>query len=254
MSILKVSGLNVIGRDKRLLHDVSFSVASGEFVGLIGPNGAGKTTMLRSIMNFVKHRAKIEFDGCDLHKLNQKEKAKIISYLPQERDVAWPVSAEMVISLARSSLKPVFSSLDPSDYALIESAINKLNIQHLRERPVNELSGGERALVLIARLLAQDTPVVMADEPAAGLDPAYQLTMMQALSELAKSGKAVIASLHDLSLAAQQCTRLILLNNGRIIADGAPKDILTKENLFKVYNIKAEIIEHDGALLVHPYA
>lgn len=253
MSILQVSSITVARKDKNLLKDVSFSVGAGEFVGLIGPNGAGKTTLLRSIMDFVKHSGKIEFGSTDLHKLNQKQKAKIISYLPQERDVAWPVSAEMVVSLARSSLKPVFANLDPNDHALIENALDTLNIQHLRERPVNQLSGGERALVLIARLLAQDTPIVMADEPAAGLDPAYQLTMMQALSGLARNGKAVIASLHDLSLAAQQCTRLILLKDGHIIANGAPKDILTKENLLHVYNIKAEIIEHNGALLVHPY-
>lgn len=254
MSVLKVSSIHVARKDQNLLRDISFSVAGGEFVGLIGPNGAGKTTLLRAIMDFVQHSGQIEFDHQDLRKLNQRQKAKIISYLPQERDVAWPVTAEMVISLARSSLKPVFSSLDPSDYELIESALDRLNIQHLRDRPVNQLSGGERALVLIGRLLAQNTPIVMADEPAAGLDPAYQLTMMQALSDLAKSGKAVIASLHDLSLAAQQCTRLILLKNGKIIADGAPADILTKENLLQVYNIKAEIIEHKGALLVHPYA
>lgn len=254
MSILRVNSINVDRKDKKILQDVSFSVAGGEFVGLIGPNGAGKTTLLRAIMNFVKHNGQIEFDQQNLRKLNQRQKAKIISYLAQERDIVWPVTAEMVISLARSSLKPVFSSLDASDYMLIEEALNRLNIQHLRDRHVNQLSGGERALVLIGRMLAQDTPVVMADEPAAGLDPAYQLTMMQTLSDLAKSGKAVIASLHDLSLAAQQCTRLILLKNGKIIADGTPADILTKENLLQVYNIKAEIIEHKGALLVHPYA
>src|SRR5690606_1251880 len=121
-------------------------------------------------------------------------------------DVAWPVSVEMLVSLGRSALKPAFASMNARDEALIDTAMQRMDIAQFRDRSAMELSGGERARVLIARVLAQDTPVIFADEPVAGLDPAHQLGLMKIFAELAQEGRTVVASLHELSFAAQHCT------------------------------------------------
>lgn len=235
-----------------VLKDVSFQGEPGEFIGLIGPNGAGKTTLLRALMGFVASSGTVRFDGRDAHKLRLADKARQVAYLPQERDVAWAVSVETVVRLARTSGRPAFVGFDENDRVLVEAAMQRMDVIRFRDRPVTELSGGERARVLIARMLAQATPVLLADEPVAGLDPAHQLTLMHCFTGLAAEGKTVVASLHDLSLAAQSCTRLILMQEGRIVADGTPEAVLTAERLRTVYGIEADLTHLDGRLLVYP--
>ncbi len=252
MSVLSVKNLRASLARKPVLHDVHFEAKPGEFIGLIGPNGAGKTTLLRTLLNLIDVQGVLQLDGNDLRKMKAVERARSIAYLPQERDVAWPVSVQMLVSLGRSALKPAFAGLDAQDEALIEAAMQRMDVASFRARPVSELSGGERARVLIARVLAQDTPLILADEPVGGLDPAHQLGLMQTFVRLAKEGRTVIASLHDLGLAAQHCTRLIVLDKGRIVADGEPEAVLTSALLERVYGIDAHIIRLDGDLVVQP--
>ena len=142
--------------------------------------------------------------------------------------------------------------MNARDEALIDTAMQRMDIARFRHRSAMELSGGERARVLIARVLAQDTPVIFADEPVAGLDPAHQLGLMEIFAELAQEGRTVVASLHELSLAAQHCTRLILLDKGRIVADGKPTEVLTPQLLHDVYGIRAKILTVDGEFIVYP--
>ncbi|WP_273792245.1 ABC transporter ATP-binding protein [Brucella anthropi] len=252
MTAFSVKNLSVSLGGKAALSGASFDIHGGEFIGLIGPNGAGKTTLLRAILGLVASSGEILLDGCDLRQMSASIKARNLAYLPQERDVAWPVSVEMLVSLGRSALKPVFTSMNARDKTLVETAMLRMDITRFRERPAMELSGGERARVLIARVLAQDTPVIFADEPVAGLDPSHQLGMMESFAELAKEGRTIVASLHELSLAAQHCTRLILLDKGRIVADGEPLEVLTPQLLHDVYGIRAKIMTVDGEFIVHP--
>ncbi|AAL51841.1 metal chelate transport ATP-binding protein [Brucella melitensis bv. 1 str. 16M] len=254
MTLLSVKNLDVILGGKRALADASFETKGGEFIGLVGPNGAGKTTLLRAIAGLVASSGQVSLAGRDLRHMGAAEKARSLAYLPQERDVAWPVSVHMLVSLGRSALKPVFAGLDRQDEAIIEAVMDRMDVSRFGERSVMELSGGERARVLIARVLAQDTPVILADEPVAGLDPAHQLTLMETFAELAREGRTVIASLHELSLAAQHCSRLILLDHGCMAADGTPAEVFTPQRLRDVYGIRARIMMVDGEFIVHPTA
>lgn len=251
MSTLSVKNLDVLLGHKAVIDAVGFEPDAGEFIGLIGPNGAGKTTLLRAILGLTPSTGDILLDGHDLRRMHVAERAKVISYLPQERDVAWPVSVRMLVSLGRSALKPTFAGLDKDDEAVIETAMQRMGVAELALRPADELSGGERARALIARVLAQDTSIIMTDEPVAGLDPAHQLELMELFAGLATENKTVIASLHDLGLAAKYCTRLIVLHQGRLVADGAPEEVLTAQLLKYVYGIDAELMKIDDEFVLH---
>ncbi len=251
MTMLRVHGLGVSLSKKRVLEDISFHMGDGEFIGLIGPNGAGKTTLLRAVLGLTASNGEIELEGRDLRRMPVSDKARAISYLPQERDVAWSVSVKMLVSLGRSALKPVFAGLDTRDHEIIETVMQRMGVLDLALRPATELSGGERARALIARVLAQDTPIILADEPVAGLDPAHQIELMELFAGLARERKTVIASLHDLGLAARYCTRLIVLDQGRLVADGAPEEVLKPALLKDVYGIDAYLMKIDDEFILH---
>lgn len=251
--LLSVKHLNAALGRRQVLEDISFDLAAGEFIGLIGPNGAGKSTLLRSILGLVPHGGNVLSSGQDVAGLTARERAAHIAYLPQERDIAWPVSVEMVVSLGRLARKGAFGGSAVSDREIVERAMRRMEIETFRDRTARELSGGEKARVLIARALAQDAPLILADEPTAGLDPAHQIALMSLFRRLAGEGQGVMASLHDLSLAARWCSRLILLDHGRIVADGSPEDVLTAKRLRDVYGVEALIDRAgDGRLLVIP--
>ncbi|MBC8717163.1 ABC transporter ATP-binding protein [Ochrobactrum sp. Marseille-Q0166] len=251
MTTLSVHNLDVLLGRKTVLEAINFKAGEGEFIGLIGPNGAGKTTLLRALLGLTSSTGDILLDGSNLRRMHVADRAKIIAYLPQERDVAWPVTVRMLVSLGRSALKPVFAGLDHDDEAAVATAMQRMGVDQLASRPANELSGGERARALIARVLAQDTPVIMADEPVAGLDPAHQLELMELFAGLASESKTVIASLHDLGLAAKYCTRLIVLDRGRLVADGAPEAVLNPTLLKEVYGIDARLMKIDDEVILH---
>lgn len=251
MTTLSVHNLYVLLGRKAVLEAINFKTGEGEFIGLIGPNGAGKTTLLRALLGLTSSTGDILLDGSNLRRMHVADRAKIIAYLPQERDVAWPVTVRMLVSLGRSALKPVFAGLDYDDEAAVATAMQRMGVDQLASRPANELSGGERARALIARVLAQDTPVIMADEPVAGLDPAHQLELMELFAGLASESKTVIASLHDLGLAAKYCTRLIVLDRGRFVADGAPEAVLNPTLLKEVYGIDARLVKIDDEFILH---
>lgn len=249
---LNICHLSVSLRDETILDQISFEAKSGEFIGLIGPNGAGKTTLLRAIMNFIHYRGSATIDSQAIAKMGHSQRASWLSYLPQEREVAWPVSVEMVVGLGRHMQRSAFAALSDADHRVITQAMEQMDVAQFAKKSMMELSGGEKARVLIARLLAQGSPFILADEPVSGLDPAHQLSLMQCFANLAQSGKTIIASLHDLSLSAYRCTRLILLEKGKIIADGKPEAVLTAENLRQVYKIEADIRLENGRIYLQP--
>lgn len=250
MSLLDVSDLHARLGDKPVLNGASLRVEAGEFVGLIGPNGAGKTTLLRAILGLVPSQGKIVIDG--KADLSAQARAKILSYLPQERDIAWPISVERIVSLGRVAHLSAFETLSVQDAEVIQAAMERMGVGEFANRPATELSGGEKARVLIARALAQQAPLMLADEPTAGLDPAHQIGLMRIFAKMATEGNSVVASLHDLGIAARWCTRLVLLENGRVVADGTPKDVLTQQRLRDVYHIETLLTEHDGRPIVYP--
>ena len=249
---LSVGSLSVRLGSRDVLDAVSFELHTGEFVGLIGPNGAGKSTLLKAIMGFSARDRKITRDGQPLDELSPNVRARTFSYLPQEREVRWPLTVQSLVALGRAPYRRSFSPLGEADWRSINCAIQTMDLEELRERSAMELSGGERARTLIARALAQETPLLLADEPAAGLDPAHQISLMATFSQLAQDDRTVFASLHELTLAGQWCDRLILLSDGRIVADGPPGDVLTAENLATVYGVRAHISYTEAGLAVIP--
>ena len=250
MSRLTITDLHARLGGRPVLNGISLDVGDGEFVGLIGPNGAGKTTLLRAVLGLTPSRGGIEIAGRTA--LSAKEPAKLVSYLPQEREIAWPVTVERLVALGRAPHLPAFAAPGGRDREAVADAMRRMEVEEFAQRPATELSGGEKARVLIARALAQAAPLMLADEPAAGLDPAHQIALMRVLSGLAREGGSVVACLHDLGLAARWCTRLVLLDGGRIVADGPPRAVLTPERLREVYRVEAFLAEHEGGPVVFP--
>lgn len=234
MSLLSLTDLTVRRGARTALDGVSLTVGAGECIGLIGPNGAGKTTLMRAALGLLPATG-----TSTLAALPQAERARIVAWMPQTREIAWPVSVETVIALGRLPHLPRGTRLGALDRAAIDAAIVRMELEDYRTRTATRLSGGEQARVLIARALAQDTPLLMADEPIAGLDPAHQIATMQVFADLAREGRSVIVSLHDLGLAARHCTRLVMLQDGRLVADGPPAEVLTRENVERVFGVTA---------------
>jgi iron complex transport system ATP-binding protein len=252
VTLLSATDLCVSLGGKQVLHGLSFCVAAGEFVGLIGPNGAGKSTLLRSVLGLLPFQGNIQLDGKGAATMSAGQRAGKVAYLAQEREIAWAVPVETVVALGRSPHRPSFAALTNADRAMIDEAMQRMDVEAFRHRIATELSGGEKARVLAARALAQDTPLLLADEPTAGLDPSHQIALMRLFGDLAAGGRSVVASLHDLGLAARWCSRLILLDRGRIVADGSPQAVLTPETLRAVYGVEAFFGEAEGARIVHP--
>jgi len=245
MTVLSLDSLTVRRNDRIAVDNVTLSCAAGEFIGLIGPNGAGKTTLLRAALGLLPHEGRSSIAA-----LPPAERARHAAFVPQTRDIAWPVPVEDVVSLGRS---PHRDGRD-ADRRAVGRALSRMGLEPFRHRTATALSGGEQARVLIARALAQETPLLLADEPVAGLDPAAQLRTMQVFAGLAAEGRCVIASIHDLGLAALHCTRLVLLHHGRIEADGPPQDVLDDGLLARVFEVRGFRTDTPDGLVFQPLA
>jgi iron complex transport system ATP-binding protein len=228
MTLLQLDNLTVRRGLCPVVDRVSLTVAEGEFVGLIGPNGAGKTSLLRAALGL------LPFEGrSSLAAMPAGARARAAAFLPQGREIAWPVMVADLVALGRGPHVP-----GPADMAAVERALQRMGLDGYRDRAATALSGGEQARVLIARALAQDTALLLADEPVAGLDPEAQLRSMQVFRDLASEGRAVVASIHDLGLAALFCTRLVLMSKGALVADGPPREVLSAQNLSAVFGVR----------------
>ncbi len=244
MTLLDLADLTVTRGQCPVVDHVSLRIGAGECVGLIGPNGSGKTTLMRAALGLLPHTG-----TSSLAQMTPRARAAQAAWLPQAREIAWPVTVETVVALGRLPHLARGSRLRDGDQQAVDAALDRMGLMPFRQRLATELSGGEQARVLIARTLAQDTPLLMADEPIAGLDPAAQLSTLQVFADLAGEGRAVLTSLHDLSLAARYCTRLILLHQGRLHADGPPTEVLTPDTLAEVFHLRARVhLTEDGPL------
>jgi iron complex transport system ATP-binding protein len=230
MTLLSLHHLTVRRGQCPVVEDVSLTVAEGEFVGLIGPNGAGKTSLLRAALGLLPHEGQSSLTALSPH-----QRALAAAFLPQGREIAWPVSVEALVALGRGVHR---GAAPAGDAAAVTRALDRMGLHSYRHRSATALSGGEQARVLIARALAQDTPLLLADEPVAGLDPEAQLKTMEVFADLAREGRGVVASIHDLGLAARSCSRLVLMQAGRVVADGAPRDVLSDDNLARVFGVR----------------
>ncbi len=233
-----------LGR-RAVVHDVSAEFGAGTLTGIVGPNGAGKSTLARAMLALVPASGSVRVNGVDAAAMPRGELVRRIAYVPQGQTLHWPLTVERLVGLGRLPHLAPMSRIADADRAAIERAMDCADVLDLRDRIATELSGGERARVLFARALAVEAPALIADEPLASLDPGHQIDVMEMLHGEAAGGALVIAVLHDLTLAARYCGRLLLINEGRIVADGTPAEVLTAERLRMVYGIDARV-ETDG--------
>ncbi len=235
---LEARNITVTARSRTIVDGAGLSVTSGELVGLIGPNGAGKSTLLRALLG-ITHRdaGHVTLDGADFAAMPAPARARSIAFLPQDRRVEWHLTAHDVVMLGRYPHQAGFGGPTPADREAVARAFAAVEGEGLLDRPVSVLSGGERTRILLARALAVEAPLLLADEPIAALDPYHQLHVMEILQTRAHSGAGVLAVIHDLSLASRFMDRLILMNGGRIIASGPPAEVLTPDHLAAAYRI-----------------
>lgn len=238
---LAVENLHASLGAARIIRGVSLRVEGSRFVGLIGPNGVGKTTLIRAVAGLIPFAGSVTLDGNPVSALSPRSRARAMSYLAQGAGSHWPLEVSRLIALGRLPHLEPFHRASAADEAAIARAIALAGVAEFIGRDVLTLSGGERARVLLARALAVEAPLLLVDEPVSALDPYHQIRIMEVLRAYADEGRTVVAVLHDLSLAARYCDRLILLDNGQVKADGAPGDVLTPQNLRDTYRIEALI-------------
>jgi iron complex transport system ATP-binding protein len=250
MKMIEAQKVGVSFDGIEILRDVDLELRKGEVLGLIGPNGAGKSTLLKVLIGEIKPDSgtvKISFLTPSLS-LGERAKgegewrtrAKSVAYLPQGQVIHWPLSVKRLVALGRIPHLMPWEQLGAQDEKAIEQAMVDTDVLHLKDRFVDHLAGGERNLVLLARALATQPSILLADEPVQGLDPAHGLQVMELLSRFANSERSAIVVLHDLTLAARFCHRLILLHQGKVLASGRPEEVLSPENLRKSYHVEAK--------------
>jgi iron complex transport system ATP-binding protein len=252
---LAAENLSVSLGGRLVLEEIDLLLEPGRLIGLIGPNGAGKSTLARAFLGLLPpSNGRVTIGGAEARKLGPRVIAQQVAYLPQGQDIHWPISVERLVGLGRLPHLAPFSRLGRDDRAAILSALEETETSHLARRTATELSGGERARVMLARALATGAPALIADEPLASLDPGHQIDVMTLLAAKARAGNLVVAILHDLSIAARYCDELVLLDKGRLCAVGHVEQVLTDQVLASVYGVAAWRTEYGGASLVVPIA
>lgn len=246
-SKLTVSGLQFRRGSRVVLDAIDLQLQSGSITAVLGPNGAGKSTLLSCVVGLLTPaRGSIELDGASLLSLPAMQRARRIAFLPQTPEIAWAVDVQTLVGLGRIPYQGVSS--DAEDRAAIARAMEKTQVAQWADRAVTTLSGGERARVLLARVLAGESDWILADEPFTGLDPSHQFEAADLLRSVADHGSGVVLTIHDLTLAARIADRVVILDGGRVVADGPPREALTPEILRKVYNIDAQwLVDASGA-------
>jgi iron complex transport system ATP-binding protein len=238
-----------------VLHDISLSLTSGHLVALVGPNGAGKTTLLRALAGLVPATGAIELGGHALSSLSLRDRARHLAYLPQGHIVHWPLPARDIVALGRyphGATDP--ARLSPRDIQAVTRAMQVADVVQFADRRANELSGGERSRVALARVLAVEAPVILADEPTSSLDPRHQLDVMNTLRAAADRGVLVILVTHDLGLAARFADRVLVLSAGRLVSQERPAKALSAQVMADVFRISAYRAEHEREIVIVPWA
>jgi iron complex transport system ATP-binding protein len=218
------------------IDDISFTIDQSEFVGVIGPNGAGKSTLLRLLGGFLKpSEGSISFSGKNMNNYDRRELARNIATLPQQRDIPFSYTVEDFILMGRYPHAPKGFFYEKKEVEFVDDVMDTMEISHLRKRRIDNLSEGERQKVFLSQCIAQDPKVLLLDEPVSHLDIRHQTQTLDVLEKLHGEGLTIIMVLHDLNLAAEFCSRVVLISKGRIKSDGDPRIVLTFENIEESY-------------------
>jgi len=242
---LSLRNIVQIKGDQTVLNHLSLDLHPGELIALLGPNGAGKSSLLEICAGLgTGYSGEVILNHQLLQDMHAVQRSQKIGFLPQRSEIAWPLDVATFVGLGRLPYQSRWiNTQTTSDQKAISSAISKTGIEMMRERSIETLSGGELSRVLLARVLAGEPEWLMLDEPMTGLDPGHQFELCDLLRKLASEGKGIIVTLHDLSLAAHLADRILLLNEGKIVADGTPREILTSSRIQEVYGVACNILE-----------
>ncbi len=242
MNELSCTSVSVSRAGKKLVDNVSLHIGKGELVGLIGPNGAGKSTLLQMLAGLIKcDSGEVYLQQKNLASLSSRQRGRQLAWVAQNGPVNWPLTVERIVSLGRRPHLGPWQHLTDDDKQAIEYAIEATDCHAIRHQDATTLSGGERTRMLLARALATQPEILLADEPVAALDLKHQLKTMQVLRDFANRNLACLVVLHDLSLAAKFCDRLYLMNAATIVAGGTPTQVLTAANIQQVYGVEVHI-------------
>lgn len=242
MALISINDLSFSYDGKPVFKHLSLNLPQGQMVGLIGPNGAGKSTLLRLLMRLVPiQRGEVLLMGKRVETYSRREIGRRITLVPQETEIGFAFTVEEIVAMGRFPHLGRFQPASNQDLAMVAEAMRETGVAALAHRPVNTLSGGERQRVLIARAIAQQTPIVLLDEATANLDLCHQLDVLERAKALTRQGRLVIAAIHDLTMASRFCDRVLLLADGGLQADGTPEQVLTPANLRKYFSLHASI-------------
>jgi iron complex transport system ATP-binding protein len=254
-ALISVRNVSVTLSDRSILREVWFDLPRQSLVALVGPNGAGKTTLLRTLAGLLRPTGEVLIEDKRVHDLASSQRALKFAYLPQGHLVHWPLPAHDIVALGRyphGATDP--SRLAPGDEAAVARAMQATDTVVFAERPVTELSGGERSRIALARVLAVEAPVILADEPTASLDPRYQIDVMRLLRAAADGGTLVIVVTHDLGLAARFADGVLVMAEGRLAAHGTPQQALSEQVLAEVFRVRAFRAQLDDGAVIVPWS
>ncbi|AUX10167.1 iron complex transport system ATP-binding protein [Halalkaliarchaeum desulfuricum] len=246
--VVEARGIDVSLGGVRILEDVDVTVESGTLVGLVGPNGAGKSTLLRAMRALIPiDSGEVRVAGVPVHDRPAREVGRTIATVPQTTTLSFSFSVQQTVEMGRTPHVSRFGTLGSDDREAILTAMERTEITQFAGRSITEVSGGERQRVLLARALAQETPVLFLDEPTASLDVNHAVRTLEMVDELVEEGKTVVAAIHDLDLAARYCDELVLLSDGRVRASGSPSEVLTAESLKETFDATAVVTGQPAA-------
>ncbi|NLA37790.1 MAG: ABC transporter ATP-binding protein [Methanomicrobiales archaeon] len=236
-----------------VLSGVSFSVGRGELCGLFGPNGSGKTTLFKCCLRFLHaERGSVVVHGEEISRCSIEHLARLVAYVPQEHKPPFPYLVREVVLMGRTPHLGGFFGIRRHDREITMDALATLGISDLADRPYNQLSGGQRQMVLMARAIAQDTPILFLDEPTSALDFQNQMRIWEIMRDVAEEGKTILACSHDPNHVAWFCDRVVVLGNGTVVAEGHPEDVISEVVLEEIYQDVCSVRMLDGVQMVMP--
>lgn len=243
--MIKIENLSAGYNNKTILDNININVSPGEVIGIIGPNGTGKSTLIKAITDVIDIRTgTITIDGIDNRKISRRDRAKLIAVVPQEYAVDFKFTVFDIVMMGRNPHMYGRKNSEKEDYDIVKEAMVMTKTWQFKDKDYNELSGGEKQRVIIARAIAQQTKIILLDEPTSHLDIHHQLEIMELISRLKSKNITIMAVLHDVNMAARFCSRLILLNKGKIVADGTPDEVIDPKYLDSVYKMEMVVREN----------